>query len=141
MAKSRKRLKKMRKDPQKGKHPLTMYKKVSEANKGLADQFNDSIKNLSKATFDTLRGIRGAVDGLWKNQQLLNSGLSSAEAHYMIHRRVFNDALSGVTRVKTIERRVEAGKEAMEEVQLIDWTGTPSNSTTATTLWSSWQGL
>ena len=114
--------------PRKKSRPLTATKKVQEANKQLMEHFSSGLRSAegrvsmrSKQLEEAVDGIRGGMEQVWKNQQLLNSGLSAAEAHAMVQRRVLNDALGGVTRFKTVERRVEAGKEEMKKVQLIDW--------------------
>ena len=65
--------------------------------------------------------ISHSNEQLWRNQNMLNTGLRTAEDHLILVRRVLNDALCGVTRVKTIERPEEIGSDEMETVQVIDW--------------------
>lgn len=68
-----------------------------------------------------LDGINEAHNHMWNNQRLLQTGLGAAEDHIILLRRVFNDALCGVTRFASISRKIESGKDEMEETQVIDW--------------------
>lgn len=114
--------------PAKKHRPLTSSKKVVESNKKLFDHFNEVVKKMAKQIDEKLSGmakivgdVNATAKQLWQNQQVQQQGLSVAEHHAMLTRRVLNDALGGVTRVTTIKRKVEAGKDEMEEVQVIDW--------------------
>lgn len=114
--------------PAKKKRPLTASKKVVESNKRLLSHFDSLTKGIRDecneklvAMGNTVDGINKAHDQMWNNQRVMHTGLKASEEHTMLVRRVLNDALGGVTRVVKIERRIEAGKPEMEEVQLIDW--------------------
>jgi hypothetical protein len=100
--------------------PLHRRKTVQEANKVMIDYFLDQLNTVRQEVSNLRNEVAESNDQLWKNQTQQNAGLSSAEEHVVLLRRVLNDALGGCTRVMTIERRKE-GSEELEEVQTIDW--------------------
>jgi hypothetical protein len=93
---------------------------VQEANKKMLDFFLEQINTLRKDVAEFQERVAKSNQTLWDNQQQQKGGLDAAEEHVLLLRRVLNDALGGVTRVETIERRKE-GSDEMEEVQVIDW--------------------
>lgn len=106
--------------PRKTSKPLSGRKSVQEANKKMLDFFLEQINTLRKDVAEFQERVAKSNQTLWDNQQQQKGGLDAAEEHVLLLRRVLNDALGGVTRVETIERRKE-GSDEMEEVQVIDW--------------------
>jgi hypothetical protein len=96
--------------------PITNRKGIQENNKKLLDFFSSQMQGLRKDMGEFQNRVAESNQQLWSNQQAQRNGLSGAEEHVMLLRRVFNDALGGVTRVKTIERKNPEG-----EAQVIDW--------------------
>ncbi len=92
---------------------------------GNFNEFTKHVQDICTKFFDkitqSLKSVDVALNQLWNNQQIMVSGLKGAEDHIMLIRRVLNDALKGVTRIRKIERKVEVGKEDKEQVDVIDW--------------------
>jgi hypothetical protein len=87
----------------------------------MLDFFSNRLQELRKAMVEMEERVAQSNQQLWNNQQQQNRGLGSAEEHIVLLRRVFNDALSGVTRVTKVERRSQTNPDEMEEAQVIDW--------------------
>lgn len=103
--------------PPKRSKPLSARKGIQDANKRMLDFFSARMQEVTKAMESFEGRVGESNQQLWKNQQLQSQGLSAAEEHVAILRRVLNDALGGVTRVKAVERK----NPAEEEAQVIDW--------------------
>lgn len=99
---------------------MTGRKAVQEANRRMLDFFANQMTELRKGLMEFEERVAKSNQQLWNNQQSEKQGLDMAEEHILLMRRVLNDALGGVTRVMTIERRAE-GSEETEEAQVIDW--------------------
>lgn len=106
--------------PRRTSKPLSGRKSVQEANRKMLDFFVNQMTELRKFVDEFQGKVAQSNEQLWQNQNRQNEGLKVAEEHVVLLRRVLNDALGGVTRVTTIERRKE-GSEELEEVQTIDW--------------------
>lgn len=106
--------------PRKTSKPLSSRKSIQEANRRMIDFFTEQVNTLRKDIGEFQERVAKSNEQLWNNQQKQNEGLSSAEEHVVLLRRVLNDALGGVTRIETIERRKE-GSDETEEAQVIDW--------------------
>lgn len=101
-----------------GGKPLSQRKAIIEANQGLVKHVSGLVQQLEQR-------VAQSNQQLWKNQQAQNVGLRNAEHHAVIMRRVMNDALSGVTRVKRITRPSQEDMcelNKIEDVHVIDWT-------------------
>jgi len=107
--------------PRKQSKPLSNRKSIQEANRKMLDFFNERLTELRKELGEFETKVAESNQQLWNNQQKQNEGLSTAEEHVVLIRRVLNDALCGTTRVTTIERRSQSNPEEQEEVQVIDW--------------------
>jgi hypothetical protein len=107
--------------PRKKSKPLSNRKAVQEQNRRLLDFFTDRLQESQKQLREFEERVAQSNQQLWDNQQKQNEGLSTAEEHVVLIRRVLNDALCGTTRVTTIERRSQSNPEEQEEVQVIDW--------------------
>lgn|GEM_PF-7078965 len=106
--------------PVKSSKPLSRRKSVQESNKKMVDFFAGQLNSLRSDVGQFEQAVRKSNQELFENQQRQADGLKGAEEHVVLIRRVLNDALGGVTRVRTIERRAE-GTDEMEEAQVIDW--------------------
>ena len=88
----------------------TLHQRVS----GVSQELHQRLAHLVQTT--------GAEQSkMWTNERILYRGLMAAEDHLVLMRRVFNDALSGVTRVKTIERLENTLTQTTVSCQIIDW--------------------
>jgi hypothetical protein len=101
-------------------------KKIPKSSKPLTarsqakQQADELIANINKAIGGLEQRVAQSNQQLWRNQQHQNQGLQASEQHILLIRRVLNDALCGVTRVASVERKV-FGSEETEQVQVIDW--------------------
>jgi hypothetical protein len=87
----------------------------------MLDFFSGQLHDMKKALSEFEERVSQSNQRLWENQKVQEGGLSSAEEHVVLIRRVLNDALGGTTRVTTIERQSQTNPEEQEEAQIIDW--------------------
>jgi len=91
----------------------TLHQRVS----GTSQELHQRLGELTH-----LVQVAGAEQNkMWTNERVLYRGLMAAEDHMVLIRRVFNDALSGLTRVKTIERPENTLTPTTVSCQVIDW--------------------
>lgn len=63
--------------------------------------------------------MRKTIDTVYQNQQSLQQSLTEAERHILVLRRILADALSGTTRVRSIQ--LPPNIENERKPQVIDW--------------------
>jgi hypothetical protein len=100
---------------------LTAKKQIQEGNRRVIKYVSDQMDKIQKSLFDFNEQVKDSNQVLWQNQQQQKSGMDEFEEHILILRRVLNDALGGITRVTTVERRKEGSSDENEEAQVIDW--------------------
>ena len=116
--------KNVKRSPTKGRakrgKPLHSRKAIQESNQKLSEFFSKRAEEIQNGMSELERRVVESISQVWENQKRHNDGMRVAEEHVILLRRVLNDALGGVTRVMTIDRR-KAGSTETEKAQVIDW--------------------
>ena len=93
-------------------------------------QFQRELQAFEERVNDKLEAFRQALNNVmertWKNIQLLQNGLQTAEAHVMMLRRVLDDGLNGAITTRPLPMTFKEVKDGVEnlasrEGKIVDW--------------------
>jgi hypothetical protein len=89
--------------------------------KALASQISDARASFGKAVDMVRKDLSKTSERLFNNQNLLNNGLTAAENHAILSRRVLNDMLNGVVRTISYDFTKVKDGDFTDNVTNIHW--------------------